>query len=221
MSDKPAYRDRTDHYVPRYLSLPAPWKVEIGARPEHRTLHPATWGKPDELNDDHGSWDWADVSPDFDGSHWSHLLNGWHRIQVDIGLTTYNTREVHDWKGYDEVRPGGHWKLFFNRIQVCDGYVGSDVLETLLTIRQRIKQLQSLPIDWSDPEAWLLNRLVYYREVPAVVYRTVLSQGCVILRGNFPPSPGYNERTDGALGAAETEAKVEVYSPKIWWWRKQ
>lgn len=227
MPDRPPYRDRTDHYIPEGLHLPAPWKVEVGRLPENRTLHPATWGLADELNRRQGEWDWADVSPDFDGSHWSHLTTDWHRVQIDIELSTYNERSVHDWKGYDEIRPGGHWKLYFNRRQVCDGYV-RDPLEALLTIRHRAQQLLGLHIDWNDPEGYLLNRKIFYREIPAIIYSTILSQGCVMIKPDgpgaedgFPPAVWHEVETDGAMGSGSPDAKVELWSEHIWWYRRE
>jgi hypothetical protein len=225
MSDT-KYRDRTDHYVPDGLHLPAPWRAELGVRPDHRQLVPYTWGPADELNrDHHGSWEWVDVSPDADGSHWSHFLG--HREVIDVVLETWNRREVHEWKGRDEIRAEGEWRVFADRVQIGEGYVRRDPLETLLIIRKYIADMSALKdtfggamFSWRDAERGIVGRKVIYYSDPAIVRSLILDQGCCMLDAD--PGPwGRRPWRDEEDDEPRTEsAKVELLSPHIWWWRK-
>lgn len=198
---------------------------------------------PDELNRDQGHWWWADLSADGEdaGTHWSAFRG--HRVQVDVELHTSNRREVNDWKGRDEIRPGGQWKIKLNRQQVYDGYIGTDVPATLRRIADKVETLigdntgGGCPgFDLADPapfEEQLVGRRVYYRDTPAVVSSaSVLHQGCVMLKPvgvNAFPRRGYDlDREPDGTGHAEQdsydpmearEIKVEIDSPHIWWWR--
>lgn len=214
------YRDRNKNYVPDNLHLPAPWSVMVRGKE-----YPATWGAADELNRDmQGSWEWADVSGN--GTHWSHLQSGWHRVQIGCSIQTENSRSVNEWKGRDEIKGAGAYELFFDGVQVYEGWF-NDFFEVLLTIRRRAQELLDVPVDgwWKEGGKKLVGRKIFYREVPAVIERVILDQGCVMIvpdneKSAFPSSAGYDEETDGYDYGAEPEAKVEVYSEKIWWWRK-
>jgi hypothetical protein len=178
----------------------------------------------DEYNrDHHGLWQWAQVGEagDPDGEHWSRFSG--YMLQVDVELHTGNRREVNDWKGRDEIRPAGHWVLFFNRRQVCSGGVAADPFDTLLAIREKARSLLSTQVDWTDPEA-IIGRKVWYVRQPAVIASLVLEQGCMMLRpvdgsvlySNHEVPKGED---DGWSDPEAGEAKVEIDSPHVWWWR--
>lgn len=200
--------------------------------------HPAqyariTHGSPDEHNRDSGHWWWADMSaPGLpEGSHWSHF-NG-HRMQVDVELHTVNRHDVHEWKGRDEIRAGGHWTLHLNRQPMGDGHIGgTDLRPTLQRIEQLIGKLadhSALNHSSDAPYAeQLAGRRVYYQRHPAVVSGDVLSQGCVILSpvGDPFPKAVYDfdaEGTENDLSDPyeRSTVKVELDSPEIWWHRRR
>ena len=221
--------NRTENYVPEGLRLPAPWTVEMGERPETRRLLRASWGCADELNrDHHGNWDWADVTPDQSGKHWSHFSG--YREQVDIQVSTHNYRRHHDWKGYDDVRGTTHWTVAIDRIQVGEGS-HPDPFEAMLEARAYAKKalrfggvsegpmLQS----WRDADS-LIGLPVRYRQEEAVVTGLVLDQGCVIIK----PAMGEHFVEDRRFGDdgwsndpyERQSLKVELFSPDLYWHRR-
>lgn len=233
---RPAYRDRNRGYVPDGLFPEGETKnrVLIGPGDDPRVLK---HGLADELNREH-TWQWVKVagpeipdqwrpadapsSPD----HWS-LFEG-HHVLVDVQYRQANRREVNDWKGRDEIRAEGEWQLFFNRVQVLDGYCTKNVLADLVKIAQLAQRLlDHEAVDWCSSVPYaeqLVGRKVWYREVPAIVSRDVLSQGCVILEPDgaekFPPPVWSRDKGEGEYDGCEDDtAKVEILSPHIWWWR--
>lgn len=184
-------------------------------------------GQADELNRDHGTWWWADVSGD--GTHWSQFRG--HRIQIDVTYSTWNEREVNDWKGRDEIRPSGEWQLALNRQPICDGYIHSiDPLWTLRHIEDTARHLmEHEAINWFDarPVAeQLAGRRVYYDRTPAFVsYVSTLHQGCVGLKPAgvdvFPVSVAALDDNEDEDHYERDEIKVELLSPHVWWWRRK
>lgn len=195
----------------------------------------------DEHNRDQGHWWWADMSgePFADGRpHWSAFRG--HRTQVDITLTTANRREVNTWKGRDEIRGGGEWKLLLNRQPVYGGHFGTDVFYALRQIEEKLRTLtgdMAPGLNHTDPRPYaeqLLGRRIYYDRTPAVIVGTVLSQGCVVVKpvglAAFPrPVHDLDAEPDGTghgeqdlyEEAEHREVKVEIDSPLIWWWRSR
>lgn len=185
-----------------------------------------THGQADELNrDDHGSWSWADVSGD--GTHWSHFRG--HRIQVDLTFSTWNEREVNDWKGRDEIRPCGEWHLALNRQPIWEGNLGTDPLAALARVEHIARQLMDHPaLHWFDTKPiteQLAGRRVYFDRTPAVVsYVSTLHQGYVGLKpvgvDVFPPSLYDVDRGEPDLDPYErNEIKVDLLDAKVHWWR--
>lgn len=295
---KPAYRDRTDHYVPnglrldgrpRYVEVSEPRRLEerwalgmltnaaglfaavlhygMDTPPETRgqigswlrqvdpngegwsgMARPARLARieladPDEYNSNAGHWWWADVSqePFADGQpHWSHFRG--HRVQVDVELHTSNGRDVHEWKGHDEIRAGGQWSISLNRQRVDGDYMGgTDVPRVLRRIADKVEKLTSdsghfgLDLLSSTPFAeQLVGRRIYYDRTPAVITGTVLNQGCIIVkpvgvaafpRGVYdldsePDGTGHDEQDLYDEGEARSH-KVRLDDQRIWWWRKR
>lgn len=181
----------------------------------------------DELSGSNDSWWWVDTSEHGDGTHWSRFEG--HHVQVDVELSTENEREVNDWKGRDEIRPGGKWLLKLNRQPVAGGYVSADPLRTLDEIKRLVPELMNhAALHHSDPRPYaeqLMYRRVYYDRTPAVVVGTVLDQGCVILRPvgveAFPVSLYDYDRPDESTDDPyeRREAKVELWYAPVHWWR--
>lgn len=186
------------------------------------------YGDPDENNRDDGRWWWADISGD--GTHWAHFSG--HRMQVDLKLSTGNERDVNEWKGRDNIRPGGHWTLRLNRQPMGDGYIGTDVHRTLQKISRTLEKLADHPaLDHSSALPYaeqLAGRRVYYQRHPAVVSGDVLSQGCVILSPVGSPFPkavydfdAEGTENDSSDAYERRTVKVELDSPEIWWHRRR
>lgn len=180
----------------------------------------------DELNGgEAGSRFWADMSGD--ATHWSQF--GGHLMQVDVELHTYNERDVNHWKGRDEIRAAGEWKLLLNRQPIADGYFGEDVGAALRQVDRWIIELASHPaLDHRIATPYkeqLVGRKVWYERTPAVV-SMLTGDGCVMLRvvgaEYFPPTVWEVEQAaeSGIEPELDDEVKVELTSEKIWWWRK-
>lgn len=229
--------DRTDGYVPR------PTHEGGDIRPTFTTIigdpngpggvrtMPVALGAADELNDKQ-SWWWAQADDGTDRKeHWSRF-DGWF-VRVGIDLRTWNSREVNDWKGRDEIRKEGYWHITFDEQIVYGGYVHHDPLETLITIRQKIKDLQALPIDWRkdvDYRTLIEGRKIYYKTTPAVLGHWMPDQGAVManaIPGHTFPRSAYD--IDNAVDSMEhdysaesaTEVKIDLLSSDIWWWRER
>lgn len=226
-------KDRCEGYIPTWSEHPTEHsgKPTFHTRVRHRSgpegsidvVYPVAMGLPDEYNRT-GHWWWAQVDPGNaeDAEHWSHFLG--HQVLVDVEMRTFNERHVHDWKGYDEIRAAGYWKIFFNREAVWGDYCRDDILDTLDRIRQITKQLlhMSGPIDWRKPPYadQIVGRKLWYERTPAVVKYWFGDQGCIVLEpegvDEFPapawarPDEGWDDRDN---------VKVHLTDDKIWWWR--
>lgn len=241
MSGRPKYRDRNDHYVPEGLSSSDGIVVEIGRGqwtgeeygPPRLAI--AKLGDADELNRDKRWW-WARIDQDADPvgvtedgrpieatEHWSHFEG--HFVHVDVELHTFNEREVNDWKGRDEVRKGGTWRLRLNRLPVFSGDF-LDPLEALLKIRQVIQKLVHAHHPafhhWTQSEIDALEgRKVFFRDQPAVIVRQLISsEGRIVLEPDgierFRPPP-WAEAGDDYY---DREVVTTILDESIWWWRK-
>lgn len=219
--------NRNDGYIPDDLLISKrPHLVEVSPPRDGIPVPrvPVTVGLEDEQNRRALS-QWADVSGN--GTHWSRFDG--HHVQIDIELHTANRREVNAWKGRDEIRPEGTWTLSLARQQVWEGFLRRDPLDQLLEIRRIAQRLiDHDAIDWRDPKPaadQLIGRRVYYQRTPAIVSSvSVLKQGCVMLCpvgvGEFPQSVHALDR-DENYDDERDEAKVELLSHDIWWWRNK
>jgi hypothetical protein len=228
--------DRNDGYGPRPTheggNIRPTFSTIVGNPSGPRAVRtmPVALGSADEYNDKQ-SWWWAQVD---DGTgdhkeHWSRF-DGWY-VRVGVDLHTWNEREVNDWKGRDEIRKEGYWKITFNEQIVYGGYANRDVLESLLTIRRKIQELEALPIDWRedvDYRTLIEGRKIYYKTTPAELGYWMPDQGAVMakaLPGHTFPRSAYD--IDASPDSLEhdyssenaTETKIDLLSPDIWWWR--
>lgn len=173
---------------------------------------PVARGAADELNRT-DIWEWARVPGDVE--HWSHFEG--HNIRISVALRSWNEREVNDWKGRDEIRKTGVYEIAFNEAVVYGGMFG-DPLEVLLTMRTKIKSVLSLPIDWRRPgddyRGLIEGRRVFYRDKPATLGYWMPEQGCVMVK---PLDP----RDQLDVHYDEPEAKADLLSPHISWWRDE
>lgn len=234
------YRDRNDGYVPtpRFGDLNPHFNVLVGNPYNDRhitTIVPVAIAEPDELNRRSDFWEWAQVDPgSADGTkeHWSHF-KGWD-VRIGVDLRTWNYREVHDWKGIDEIRPVGEWKLYFNDQLVHGDSVGRDVGKCLLKINNTIEKLRSLWVDWrkEDYRSQIEGRRIYYRDQPAVLYHWMPDQGCVMAKAvgcrfrssayDIDHQTGTKENPEHNYSEeCEHEVKIELLSPDIWPWRER
>lgn len=148
---------------------------------------------------------------DFDG----------HRTIVDVIVESYNYLKSSGLSG-DEVRKGGLCKIFFDKHQVYEFFF-RDPTEALSRAARLIPKIMehSLHRYW-DPaeEKKIVGRLIFYREIPAVITRVLADQGCIIVarRDGFPWPPAiYDEQPQYA--DRELEVKLDIIDPteNIWY----
>lgn len=153
---------------------------------------------------------------------------GAHRVMVDVEFRTWNRRDYHDWKGFDDLRAAGEWRLMLNRGCVATGGA-SHPLMALDQIRARAEWYLGIdsPINFAAGETFdtLIGRKVFYREHAGTITSTIPDQGCVTITAfdprGFPPPVWAADDDMEAYNEYEDTAKVEVWSPHIWWWRKK
>lgn len=227
--------DRNDHYIPTAHDggpIEPTFNTLVGdpLRDKAPDVMPVALGSADHLNDKRFWW-WAQVA-DGPDEHWSRF-DGWD-VRIGLDLRTWNEREVNDWKGRDEIRKTGYWHLKFNEQVVHGGYVRGDPLETLIKIRQIVKDMQALPIDWRDEVAdyrtLIEGRKVYYKTTPATLGYWMPTQGAIMVTAipgaSFPRSPYDIDREPDSpehdySEEFKHEAKVDLLDRDIWWWRER
>lgn len=219
--------DRTNGYIPTPAygdTLKPRGNVLIG-RPGGNypvVSVPVASGLADELNRNPAWWDWAQVDPgSADGTpeHWSRFDG--HHVLIGIELSTWNIRQVHDWKGRDEITKAGTWRLTFNGEVVYGGDV-RDPLAALAEIGRTIPALMGLVIRWDQPDyrGQIEGRKVYYRDQPATLGHWMPEQGCVMVEpAGEPFRPVCYEVDSGSVDGYERSRKAHLLSPDIWWHR--
>lgn len=143
-----------------------------------------------------------------------------HRIELDVNITTRNYLKSSHMSG-DEVRKGGSCQIIADG-EVVFEFFTRDVQRALLKAHQLIAELGEHSSGWlmKDQREKLIGRKIFYREIPAVISRLVVGQGCVIVAtaDSQPfPAPVYREPDDE--DEREPEIKTEVTDPNIWWFR--
>lgn len=231
--------DRNDHYVPTNIRNVGPPKtVEIGqpGTPHCRRV-PIAMADADEFNRQTPMWWWARVDQrekataitddgllETTSEHWSHFTG--HRVQVDVELHTWNSRDVNDWKGRDEIRPEGEWRLYFDRTQVFSGRA-ADPVAALRRIADLIpKLLEFHHIKEWTPEGLeeIVGRQIYYQNTPAVItWQSIAHEGRIGIEAaeghQFPPPP-YVLEEEGMMHDDDKSVVTTIFDPAIWWWRK-
>lgn len=144
-----------------------------------------------------------------------------HRIEIDVNIKMRNYLKSSHYSG-DEVRKGGSCQIIADGEAVFE-FFARDAQGALLRAHHLITELSEHSSGWlmKSERDKLVGRKVFYREVPAVVTRLILDQGCMILSTEsgqpFPP-PVYATKGDDD-DERDPDVKVEVTDPNIWWHR--
>jgi hypothetical protein len=141
-----------------------------------------------------------------------------HRILIGVQIEMTNYLKDSYLSG-SEVRKGGSGKILADG-EVVFEFFSRDPMHALLKAHHLIGALSEHSSGWLSKRERerLIGRAVYYREVPAVIQRVILDQGCLILAtvdGQPFPAPVWRDEDD----ERETTVKVEVLDPNIWWFR--
>jgi len=117
----------------------------------------------------------------------------------------------------DEYRKGGEIRYFRNRKQVYSDFCREPLVAHNLIGATLIKLMN---FDWDN---LVVEKKVWYRELPCVVKYIIEEQGCVILEREdkkcFPNEVWLDEGC-GSMGEGEYTVKVEIISDSIYWYRK-
>jgi hypothetical protein len=162
-----------------------------------------------------------------DNRHYVNFGNGdpvgfdGHRILIGVQIEMTNYLKSSHLSG-DEVRKGGSGKIIADG-EVVYEFFARDPQRALLEAHHLISQL------WEHSSGWLskrdrerlIGRSIYYREVPSVIRRLILDQGCIMVAtadGKPFPAPVYRDHDDD--DDCESEIKTSVLDPNIWWFRE-
>jgi hypothetical protein len=143
-----------------------------------------------------------------------------HRPLISVTLESRNYLKSSHYSG-DEIRKGGSGKIISDGEVVWEFFF-RDVQWGLLEAHRLISQLSEHSSFWlmKRERDGLVGRAIYYREIPAVIHRTIVDQGCVMIGTAdgqpFPPAVYENEEDD----EKEAVIKDSVLSPHIWWHRE-
>lgn len=231
--------DRNDHYVPTNIrNVGQPMTVEIGQPgTSHCRRVPLVMADADEFNRQTPTWWWARVDQhekatavtddgrlETTSEHWSHFTG--HRVQIGVELQTWNSREVNDWKGRDEIRAEGEWNLYFDGVRVFSGRA-ADPVAALRKIADLIPKL----LEFHHVKEWteeglqaLIGRKIYYQNTPAVIsWQSIGNEGRIGVEAaeghEFPPPP-YVLEEEGMVHDDDRSVVTTIFDPAIWWWRK-
>jgi hypothetical protein len=144
-----------------------------------------------------------------------------HRILIGVQIEMNNYLKSSELSG-DEVRKGGSGKILANG-EVVYEFFCRDPQRALLEAHHLIDALQEHSSGWLSKRErdGLIGRAVFYREVPAVIQRVILDQGCLMIAtadGKPFPPPVYAESDDD--DERESTVKVGVLDRNIWWFRQ-
>lgn len=152
------------------------------------------------------------------------------RITVAFGFENWNERNVHEWKGFNEVRSRGSWWVSIDGVRSMDGH-HVDPLYALDAVRDAVKWLTSpdCPIIWgSDGGGWdgLIGRPVYWKDQPATIDSVIPYQGAVIVKAlhpqGFTPSIYDLDDPENAIGYEDPhQIKDDIRSPSFNWYRRK
>jgi len=189
---------------------PAKWR-DVGMIGLGKRQHRLVFGEHPHSRSDNTFYAIVDDQPvEFDG----------HRALIDVRITSRNYLKESHFSG-DEIRKGGSGEILADG-EVIHSFFFRDPQEALLRAHSLIGRLhEAAGGDWIDKKRReaLVNRKIYYREVPAIVSRLIVDQGCLILEtesGKPFPEPIWREKGDEEY---ESTVKVDVLDPHIWWWR--
>lgn len=177
----------------------------------HNRKYPLIYGEhPHSRSDNRHYVDFGDEPVGFDG----------HRILVDVNIKSSNYLKDSYYSG-SQIRKGGDCTISFNGLQVYEFFF-REVEWALRRAAHLIPQISEHSLRYWDPseENKIVGRLIFYREIPAVITRLFRDQGCIIVARRdglrWPPSV-YEE--DPQRSEKEQEAKVDIVEPtsNIWY----
>lgn len=118
----------------------------------------------------------------------------------------------------NEVRKGGQFVVTVNGRDIYSRFCRSAERAAGMFFELEPKLFEG-PIDWRDPEGWLIDRKIYYQNVPAVITRWLADEGDVIIEAEpgytFPQQPWHDDFPPDD----ETSVTDDILSPHIWWFR--
>lgn len=188
---------------------------------ERRLVRYAANGLPDPANRDISVELWADFTDasDLGVEHWVHFRG--HRVLVDIVIESRNSRYVHEWKGFDEIRGSTTATVMFNGIAVAQ-LSNPDIFQLLQSVQHHIRELMACDpvMNHVSGEARyateLVGRKIYYRDQPAIIDRVTDLFELVIspVAAHFvtPPWSSWDMDDEGPI-------VVDVLSPHVYWYR--
>ena len=141
-----------------------------------------------------------------------------HRKPIKIEVEEYNYLKQSELSG-DEIRKGCSVKVFVNGVQVLDDFARN--YENGYRVAHNF--IISMEGNWS----WFphkikeyIGREIYYDNHPCKIKSFIVSQGCMMLEpldGKPFPLRVWEDDDD----ERESEIKVSINSPSIWWWKKK
>lgn len=140
-----------------------------------------------------------------------------HRLAFKIEIEEYNYLKTSGLSG-DEIRKGCAVRVFVNGIQILDDFArgyergykkASDFIDSL-----------ELMWDWFpfNVESQI-GKIVTYKEQYCKIKRFVISHGCMILE-TLDGQPFKPFTSDDEDDEPETELKIKINSPNVWWYPK-
>lgn len=142
---------------------------------------------------------------DFDG----------HRLAFKIEIEEFNYLKTSGLSS-DEIRKGCSVKVFVNGVQILDDFARG--YERGCKKAERYIESLELMWDWFPFNVESkIGKIVSYENQPCKIRRFIVEQGCMILATldgqPFRPFASYEDGDE-----MESEIKVEINSPKIWWY---
>lgn len=146
-----------------------------------------------------------------------------HRLCWRIEVEEHNYLKESELSG-DEIRKGGSYKLYVDDECIYEGFCRS--VEYGIDVAKAIKDKLGDVAggDWlrAKTRDKMVGRKIFYHDVPAVITRLIVDQGCIIIEaaeGHKLRPPAYEEDPEDWALEHQDGVKDEVTSPHIWWWR--
>lgn len=141
-----------------------------------------------------------------------------HRPIISFSFTAKNYVKRSGLSG-NEVRKGGVLQYFINGSLFYSQFC-RDPIRAAVIVTYQLPLLREHPLFWEILENRVEGRLVFYREIPAILMKYDPEGGAVLLRTesgrSFPP-PVWREENDVM---EETDMiRTDLFDEKIWWFR--
>lgn len=148
-----------------------------------------------------------------------------HRIHVGINLKTSNYHKSSELSG-DEIRKSCQCVILFNNKPVY-GFGGREPEAVLGRTREILTKLFEHPVQlWKgDDFGGLIGRKIWYDRTPAIITAYYPDDGDLVIKAEegheFPLPIWAIEDGENDWGDDRKSLKSELFSPHIWWWRKE